>query len=163
MPLHNLRQTFHGIFHSIPRNLPRTSTPYHGTLTSLTPTLTLTLTLTYSRCRGHWGSVGVAMTCSEIAMECRGDCHGGCHGTYHPWHATAPPTAPWNPMPRHGMSWVCHGMSWVVPWPCHKKGSVHYCPFSRHAVACRGTTCGKTFHGIFHGIQRNLSRHTMGP
>ena len=34
----------------------------------------------------------------------------------------------------------------------------HYCPFSRHAVAYRGTTCGKTFHSIFHGIPRNLPR-----
>ena len=32
------------------------------------------------------------------------------------------------------------------------------CPFSRHAVACRGTTCGKTSLGIFHGMPRNLPR-----
>ena len=30
--------------------------------------------------------------------------------------------------------------------------------FSRHAVACRGTTCGKTFHGISHGIPPNPPR-----
>ena len=35
---------------------------------------------------------------------------------------------------------------------------VHCCPFSRHAVACRGSTCGKTFHGIFHRIPPNPPR-----
>ena len=35
---------------------------------------------------------------------------------------------------------------------------VRYCPFSRHDVAYLGTNRGKTVHGIFHGIPRNLPR-----
>ena len=49
---------------------------------------------------------------------------------YYPWHATAPPTAPWNSMSRHGMPWRCHGRPWLgrpwlVPWPCHE--NVKWC------------------------------------
>ena len=65
---------------------------------------------------------------------CCGGCHDipcGYHGVpcrlprglpwYHPRPATASPTAPWDPMPRHGMPRRCHGKPCVVPWPCHEK------------------------------------------
>ena len=86
--------------------------------------------------------MGVARTWRGVTMECRGRYRAGvamvppmaCHGTPHGW----------NPMPRQGMPWGCHGM-------------YIFCPFSRHAVECRGTTCGKTFH-IFPGIPPNPPR-----
>ena len=117
--------TFHGIFHGIPRNLLQTSTAYHGTLSlSLTPTLTLHLRAKPKpRCLGHWGVVGVGVICRAVAMECRAGCFGGCHSTSRGMRG-APHSVPWNPMPRHGMSRGCHGMPWVVSWLCHGKSLI---------------------------------------
>ena len=60
----------------------------------------------------------VAMTCREVAMECRGGCRGGYHDTTHgmPWHpprrAMGSYATPWDAV---GLPWYAMGGAMAMP------------------------------------------------
>ena len=113
-------KNFHGIFHGIPPNPPRTSTAYHGTLI-LSPTLALTLTPTQVPwtlgCRGgcHDISQGYhGVPCGGCCGGCRGGCHGTTRGMFrHPRRRAMKSYAtPWDAVE---MPWYAIGVTMAMP------------------------------------------------
>ena len=111
MPWHCHGTTCGKTLPCIPRNLPRTSTAYRGTLT---------LALPQTPGAVNRGCHGMSWGCHRVPWGMLRRLPRGLP-LYHPWHVTEPPTA------CHGIQ--CHAIGcrggamvcneWVVPWQSH--------------------------------------------
>ena len=123
-----------------PRHLPRhtteSSTNLHGILWNPNHHPNLN-----PRCRGLWGAVEVAMTCREVAMECRGRCSRGGYGTTR--GILRPPPR------RHGI--LCYAMG------CSGDAMVHHGWYEGHAMKKSNSAKPRPHHQSFQRDHNNVT------